>query len=177
IDIGDCVCVFGLTACEDDENVDFYGFVLLVLPCEKPQPPKPDRYEGCSHGFWKNHENAWPDAYSPDDLFDDIFEDTFPGKTLMYVLRKGGGGLHALGRETVAALLNAVSDHVNYRYTEREVIAMFNETSPKGKVEALKDRFEKYNNLGCPWDGKDDDRDDDRDEDDEKRDRRDKQDR
>jgi hypothetical protein len=173
IDIGDCVRVFGLSACEDDLDADFYGFVLVVLPDEKPEPPKPDRYEGCSHGFWKNHEEAWPRGYSPDDLFDDLFEPTFEGKTLMDVLRIKGGGINSLGRETVAALLNAASDHVNYRYTERGVIGMFNETSPRGEVEWLKKRFEYNNNLGCPWDGKDDDRY----EDDEKKDKRGKKDR
>ena len=160
IEIGDCLRVFGLSACEDDPDADFYGFVLVVLPPEKPDPPKPERYEGCGQGFWKNHEEAWPRRYSPDDLFDDIFEPTFEGKTLMQVLRMRGGGLNSLGRHTVAALLNAASDHVNYRYSEREVIGMFNETAPDGSVEWLKKRFEHNNELGCPWDRKDPDDDD-----------------
>ncbi|HEX5138796.1 MAG TPA: DUF5666 domain-containing protein [Planctomycetota bacterium] len=33
--IGDRVRVFGLEACEDDENADFYGFVVLVVPEKK----------------------------------------------------------------------------------------------------------------------------------------------
>ena len=161
INVGDCLRVFGLEACEDDTEVDFHGFVLLILEDEKPEPPHPDRYEGCGQGFWKNHASAWPTAYSPDDLFDDIFEETFPRQTLMDVLNQGGGGVRALGRKTVAALLNAASDRVHYRFTEREVIGKFNEASPDGRVEWLKKLFEYNNELGCPWDGEDDDRDDD----------------
>ena len=37
------------------------------------------------------------------------FDDAFPGMTLLEVLSQGGGGLNALGRHTVAALLNAAS--------------------------------------------------------------------
>ena len=152
VEPGAHVRVFGLQACEDDADKDFYGFVLVVLGDREPDRPAPERYEGCGHGYWKNHVEAWPAGYSPDDLFDDIFEDTFRGKTLLYVLKKRGGGIHALGRETVAALLNAAADDIAYRYTEREVIGMFNEAAPDGRIETLKNRFEYNNNLGCDRD-------------------------
>ena len=161
IAVGDVVRVFGLDACPD-EQADFYAFVVLVLPAED-KPDKPDRpYEGCGLGVWKNHKGAWPDAYSPNDLFDDVFEDTFPGMTLLDVLRQGGGGTRALGRHTVAALLNAASKKVNYRWNDDEVIELYNDTVPNGDVERTKDRFEYWNERGCPWD---DDGDDDRDDD------------
>jgi hypothetical protein len=159
LEIGDCVRVFGLVACEDDD-VDFYGFVVLIVEEEKPERPEPERFEGCGVGYWKNHTRAWPRPYTPDTLFDDVFEETFPDKTLLDVLEQGGGGLHALGRQTVAALLNAASGDIHYRFTERAVVEMFNDASPDGTVELLKKRFEFFNEMGC---------DDDRDERDEER--------
>ena len=173
IEVGDVLRIFGLVACEDDEEADFYGFVLLILDDEihKPKPPLPRPYEGCGQGFWKNHPEAWPDAYSPDDLFGDIFDDVFPGMTLMDVLRQGGGGVRSLGRHTVAALLNAASDDVHYRFTEEEVIDMFNDAVESDHVNLTKKRFEANNERGCPLDGHGHDRpDDDDDEDDESED-------
>jgi hypothetical protein len=111
--------------------------------------PKP--YNGCSHGYWKNH-SSWPWPYTPGTLFSDVFEDAFPGMTLLAVLQQGGGGLNALGRETVAALLNASSSGVNYPLLDTEVIDRFNAVHPGTKQEynALKDEFEADNTLGCP---------------------------
>ena len=82
-------------ALDVDLSVDF-GFHV-----QKP-------YSGCSQGYWKNH-SSWPWPYTQSTLFGDVFEDAFPGMTLHAVLWQGGGGLNALGRQTVAALLNASS--------------------------------------------------------------------
>jgi hypothetical protein len=112
--------------------------------------------EGCTPGYWKQsqHFGNWV-GYAPSDLFSSVFDNAFPGMTLLEVLQQGGGGLIALGRHTVAALLNAASD-IDYPLSPQQVIDMFNDVFPgpaglePGDYEALKDQFEEYNSLGCP---------------------------
>ena len=85
--------------------------------------------EFCSLGYWKQeqHFDSWQ-SYVPSQQFSSIFENAFPGKTLLQVLQQGGGGLNKLGRDTVTALLNAGS--VNFPYSQADVINMFNATYP-----------------------------------------------
>ena len=73
--------------------------------------------EGCTPGYWKQkqHFDSWADPYDPTDLFSDHFENAFPGMTLLEVLGNGGGGLNALGRHTVAALLNSANSGVSFK--------------------------------------------------------------
>jgi hypothetical protein len=111
--------------------------------------------QGCTPGYWKQsqHFDSWTAPYTPNTLFSDVFDDAFPGKTLLQVVSKGGGGLDALGRHTVAALLNAASADVSYDYpTPADVIAGFNGAypGPSSLYEFLKNEFEKYNEQGCP---------------------------
>lgn len=107
--------------------------------------------EGCTPGYWKqsHHFDSWV-GYAPGTLFSAVFENAFPGKTLLQVLRQGGGGLNALGRHTVAALLNASSPGVNFDLTTAGVIAAFNAVFPGGDYEAQKDTFAGLNEQGCP---------------------------
>lgn len=108
--------------------------------------------QGCSHGYWKvdQHFDSWPAPYTSLTFFSDVFDDAFLGMTLSEVLRLQGGGLNALGREAVAALLNAGSGF--YWYGTAEVINMFNARYPgtKSEYSALKDDFEAKNITGCP---------------------------
>ena len=108
--------------------------------------------EGCTPGYWKqrHHFDSWTAPYTPDTPFADVFEDAFPGKTMLDVLKQGGGGLKALGRHTVAALLNAASSEVSYDLTVNEVIEAFNDVFAGGDYEDLKDYFEGFNEQGCP---------------------------
>ena len=112
--------------------------------------------EGCTPGYWQQeqHFDSWPAPYTPDMLFSDVFEDAFPGQTLLDVVSNGGGGLDALGRHTVAAMLNGASDGVNYEFSDEDVISMFNDLFPgtEDEYEALKNTFEYNNELGCPLD-------------------------
>jgi hypothetical protein len=87
-------------------------------------------------------------------LFSDVFEDAFPGQTLLDVMKNGGGKLYALGRHTVAALLNAASTEVNYGHTPASIIDAFNGAYPgtKDDYESLKYDFEYGNQRGCPLD-------------------------
>jgi hypothetical protein len=85
-------------------------------------------------------------------LFSDVFDDAFPGQTLLEVMKNGGGKLYALGRHTVAALLNADSTEVNYGHTPASIIDSFNALYPgtKDDYESLKGDFEDGNQRDCP---------------------------
>jgi hypothetical protein len=126
---------------------------------EPPPPPPGDGSEGCTPGYWKQtqHYGSWK-GYSPNQLFSSVFEDAFPGMTLVQVLGQGGGGLNALGRHTVAALLDAASG-IDYGLTTAQVIQKFNDVYPGGGYEGLKDEFATRNERGCPL-GRDDGGDD-----------------
>ncbi len=109
-------------------NVTFYVVQSkdnAKFVCEKDKP----KLEYCSHGYWKaeQHFDNWF-GYSPNQQFSSVFENAFPGKTLLQVLKQGGGGLNRLGREAVVALLNAGS--VNSPYTQAQVISAFNDVYP-----------------------------------------------
>jgi len=91
-------------------------------------------------------------GYSPNQSFVSAFgEDAFPGKSLLQVLGLNGGGLKALGRHAVAALLNSTNPQIDYAFTQSEVIAAFKQVYP-GKThqyEDLKDTFEDANQQVC----------------------------
>lgn len=114
-------------------------------------PPPPPGGEGCTPGFWKQsqHLDSWPAAYQPDMLFSAVFEDAFPGKTLLQVVSLGGGGLNMLGRHTVAALLNTATG-VDYFMGTQGVIDAFNAVFPGGDYNGLGNIFATNNELGCP---------------------------
>jgi hypothetical protein len=108
--------------------------------------------EGCTPGYWKQsqHFDSWTAPYTPSTAFSDVFEDAFPGMTLLQVLAQGGGGLTALGRHTVAALLNTASEGVDYDLSTAQVIADFNAVFPGGDYEGQKNIFAGLNEQGCP---------------------------
>ena len=109
--------------------------------------------EGCTPGYWKQsqHFDSYPAAYAPTTRFVDAFGvNAFPGKTLLQVLGQGGGGLKALGRHAVAALLNATSGDVDYDRTTAEVIASFRAAYASGSYETVKNVFATFNEQGCP---------------------------
>lgn len=111
--------------------------------------------EGCTPGYWKQsqHFDSWV-GYTQGQLFSSVFEDAFPGKTLLEVLSTGGNTAgEALGRHTVAALLNAASGSgVSYDLTTAQVIAGFNAAWPgtKNELNAQKAIFSGFNEQGCP---------------------------
>lgn len=117
--------------------------------------------EGCTPGFWQNwtgappgmQPNAWlATGYHWGDPFTSAgFVNAYNGRTFLQVLQLGGGGKNALGRHTVAALLNAAHPNVAYDLTVAEVIAKFNHViTTNGNVNALKNEFEALNEQGCP---------------------------
>lgn len=106
--------------------------------------------QGCTPGYWKQkqHFGSWV-GYSPNAQFSSVFEDAFPGMTLLEVLSQGGGGLNALGRHTVAALLDAASG-IDYGLEPAQVIQKFNAAYASGDYETLKDELASRNERTCP---------------------------
>jgi hypothetical protein len=106
--------------------------------------------EGCTPGYWKqpHHFDSWT-GYAPTAAFSSVFANAFPGKSLVQVAGQGGGGLKALGRHTVAALLNSTSAGVDYPLSTAEVIALFNAAYASGNYEAAKNRLAGLNERNC----------------------------
>ena len=133
-----------ITLVLDQEDRDFdYGFVVA-----------PAGGQGCTPGYWKNHK-VWPSPYTKTTLFSAVFDNAFPGKNLQQVLSLGGGGLNALGRHTVSALLNAQRlGASNFGMTAAGVISAFNAVYPGSDYTTLKDTFESMSDSNpavvCP---------------------------
>jgi hypothetical protein len=143
---GDEIRVFGLEACPGDD-VDFYGFVILVVGSVEGGD------EGCSQGYWKNHPSSWrPTDFDTRDEYNEVFGVPYPyNKTLLGALESGGGGEYALGRQAVAALLNAAHPDVDYHYTEAEVIDIVQDAYDTGDFEGAKNLLEEHISP-CPLD-------------------------
>jgi hypothetical protein len=110
--------------------------------------------QGCTPGYWKQsqHFGSWT-GYTPGQMFSSVFapSNAFSDKTLLQVLSLGGGGLNALGRHAVAALLNASSAGVDYDLSVQQVIDAFNtaSTGSKNAIENQKNILDMLNNQGC----------------------------
>jgi hypothetical protein len=112
------------------------------------------------------HFDSWTPPYDPTDRFSSIFGRTITirwgssgrpvnvtNPTLLQALDANGGGINALARSAVAALLNAASLLINPTPafdTPAEVIAAFQAAFDSGSFEALKNQFDASNNAGCP---------------------------
>ncbi len=136
-DTGKIVVSYGYYACK----------IVIVMK-------KSTSFGGCSAGYWNQpkHFKNWV-GYTTGQQFFSVFENAFPGKSLLQVLNLTGGGmLNAMGRQTVAALLNAANPDVRFGYTTSEVISAFNAVYPgtNADYETLKNLLEKANIKGCP---------------------------
>jgi uncharacterized repeat protein (TIGR01451 family) len=120
-----------------------------------------DGGEGCTPGYWKQsqHFDSWT-GYTPDQTFSSVFgrvitvdlakQQTADDPTLLQALKANGGGINALARHSVAALLNAASADVDYAFTEAEVISMVQNAIDGGDLEDAKNTLAAENELGCP---------------------------
>jgi hypothetical protein len=118
-----------------------------------PTTPPPSGQEGCTPGFWKNHPTAFPAPYSRTTTLGSVFTGlpaNYASLTFQQALSQGGGGLNALLRQAVAALLSATSPEVDYPLTADEVISLTNAAIASGIYEPTKDVFDQYNNLEAP---------------------------
>jgi len=124
-----------------------------ATPTTAPPTTPPPGQEGCTPGYWKNHLGSWPAPYTPSTTLGSVFTGLpagYASLTLQQALNLGGGGLNALLRQAVSALLNASSSEVDYPLSAAEVISLTNAAIASGMYEATKDVFDQYNNLGAP---------------------------
>jgi uncharacterized repeat protein (TIGR01451 family) len=117
-------------------------------------PPPPPGGEGCTPGYWKQsqHFDSWQ-GYSPNQSYEAVFGVDVPGSpTLLQALQNGGGGVDALERHSVAALLNASSSGVDSDFTTAQVIAIVQDgIAPGGlTIEQAKNLLAAANEQGCP---------------------------
>ncbi len=116
--------------------------------------------EGCTPGYWRqyHHLDSWAGA-APKDNFNitfgtnAVFDAEQCGSinpTLRQAVRCKGGGLSALARHGVAALLNALSGDVDYSYTVSEVKALVKGAIDSGNYERAKNALASENEVGCP---------------------------
>jgi hypothetical protein len=74
----------------------------------------------------------------------------YANMTLLEALGNGGGGIVALLRQAVAALLSAAQPFIAYPYATIQVIALTNAAIASGSatlIEAQKNEFDKFNNY------------------------------
>jgi hypothetical protein len=121
----------------------------------------PQKFEGCTPGFWKNHLEAWV-GFSPNQTLESVFDVPnslgLDNNTLLQALSfQGGtntvGAARILLRAAVAALLNAAHPDVDYPRTVAEVIADVNAALASGNratMLTLATALDTDNNLGCP---------------------------
>ncbi|MBI4201562.1 MAG: hypothetical protein HY532_00405 [Chloroflexi bacterium] len=131
-----------LVECGENENPNVASFVtqdtgatgeanwtvIITVECRE--------MEGCTPGFWRqpHHFGHWPAGYTPDMKFSDMFgrvitvgvggKATVTDPTLLQAVTATGGGVSALARHAVAALLNSAHPDVNYALDTASVIQM-----------------------------------------------------
>jgi hypothetical protein len=133
--------------------------ITITVPCGEEETGT----EGCSLGYWKNHPGCW-ECYGPDTPFSEVFDmeisvgkgkKAADGPTLMEALNGNGGGVTALARQAVAALLNACDPDIDYPLPEAEIINgvhyLLTEGSA-GEISEAAEYLDYFNNLGCPQD-------------------------
>jgi hypothetical protein len=126
--------------------------------------PRPEKGEGCTPGFWKQtqHFDSWVD-FEPTDSFEDVFgvdvtlraggQNTIDDPTLLDALNATGGGVNALARHAVAALLNASNPDVDFDLTPQQVIDLVQEAIESGdpaQIQEAQEQLAELNEQGCP---------------------------
>ena len=106
--------------------------------------------QGCTPGYWQqpHHFDSWV-GYAPSDSFDAVFGVNYGG-TLLGGLNAKGGGVHALARHAVAALLSSSTNRVDYAASPSQVIAAVQAAFAAGDFKTMKNQFERWNEMGCP---------------------------
>nr|WP_229734117.1 T9SS type A sorting domain-containing protein [Flavobacterium orientale] len=121
----------------------------------------PECFDGCTIGYWKNHTDRWCATYSTTTLYGSVFVNAPNGlanKTLLQVVNLGGGGVNNLGRQSVAALLNACHADINYPTPYSTVQSIINAVNAAfiagGNAPGqLASQLDQLNNTGCPLGG------------------------
>ena len=144
----DTICI---DVCGCDSHCNTFG----ELVCEKTGT------EGLTPGFWKNNAIKWGasawQGYSPTQTVSSVFGSAFGSLgslTLVQALGTGGGGINALLRHSVAAVLNAANTNVDYPLTTGQIITAVQTAVAGGDaaIEQLKNQLDLYNNSGANLD-------------------------
>jgi hypothetical protein len=159
---------------EPNDCLDNVYVVDVNATCCVAPPPGG---EGCTPGFWKNNgdkhgASAWCESIdgisiSPGTQISDVFilneplvirgkgKSTITDPTLLQALGANGGGVNAMIRHGIAAMLNACSDCVQYPNNNPLEIIMMIEDALNGApgaytVDELHIMFAGWNEAGCP---------------------------
>jgi hypothetical protein len=140
---------------DDSGGVDFY--------IDQPPPPDGGGNEGCTPGYWKNHQDSWaPTGYTTGQTVESVFDvpDAYglDNMTLLQALQGGGGPSVAdkariLLRAAVASLLNSAHPGVDFALSTGDVISQVNAalaTGNKATIIGLASDLDAKNNAGCP---------------------------
>ena len=117
--------------------------------------------QGCTLGYWKNHQSAWV-TYSPTDTIGSAFKLTsaqtpYASTTLIDGLNfPGGPGVlgaeQILFKQAIAGLLNSTSG-IDYGATTAQVIGITHTAILSGSRDdmiTVAGEFELRNSVGCP---------------------------
>jgi hypothetical protein len=122
-----------------------------------PYTPPSGGNEGCTPGYWKQsqHFDSWTAPYTPSTTFASVFGSGYfsSSLTLLQALGLNGGGINALARHSVAALLNAANTTVDYPdESTASIISAFQAAVAGDTIESQKNTFDSWNNGvgGCP---------------------------
>jgi hypothetical protein len=119
--------------------------------------------QGCTPGFWKQtqHFDSWV-GFAPTDSFEAVFgvdvtlrapgpgQVTIDDPTLLQALQAAGGGVNALARHAVSALLNASNPDVSSDFTTAEVIALVQDAIASGDLATAQALLAAANEQECP---------------------------
>src|SRR5262245_14568606 len=143
---------------------------ISTSPPPPPPPPPtttttttPTGAQGCTPGFWKNNAdkhdaNQWTPPYDPGDSVSSVFADapsSVASLTLLQGLQNGGGGVNALTRHAIAAVLSAAHPSLDYPLTVGEIVDAVNAAYKSGNaviIENLKNLLDRLNNADCAID-------------------------
>ena len=145
-----------------------YNFLEYCEPISPPPPPPPPPpvvgSEGLTPGFWKNNAtkhdaSAWSGTgYFLYQTLGQVFNlagtqyASLSNVTLVQALSLNGGGVNALMRHAVSALLNAAHPQVDYPLTQTQIVSQVNAALASGNaiaIENLKNTLDGYNNFGA----------------------------
>jgi hypothetical protein len=141
----DTICI---DVCNSDLHCNTFGEVV----CEKTGN------EGLTPGFWKNNAVNWGASawtgYSPTQTVSSVFGSAFGSLgslTLLEALGTNGGGINALLRHSVAAVLSAANTDVDYAMTTSQIVSAVQTAvaGGTGAIEQLKNKLDAYNNAGA----------------------------
>ncbi|MCC8360897.1 T9SS type A sorting domain-containing protein, partial [Salinimicrobium sediminilitoris] len=124
--------------------------------------PECVEFTGCTLGYWKNHTDRWCGDYNTCTSYVEAFFNYEGGYndapaelrdlTLLEVLNLGGGGVYNFGRQSVAALLNACHEGVDYELPSTTDVIDYVRANVNN-VGAAGSYLDMLNNSDCPLGG------------------------